>query len=148
MDESHLVIAEDTESIPTLWTELGVHSVVDARHALARRESIQPAYVGVSVGYWHVDSPSSHDHATSIGIWAERVGARAVVWTALKPRFRGKPVKPSCNEVLAYLTSLKGKTRDLAEQYIRCSPQQIRTHYRSMIELKLGWTGDGSQRFC
>ena len=134
-----LVVAEDCEPVPVFWTRLDVSSLNDARIALARREGISSENLGVSVGFWSETSRSRHDDARSIGEWAESVEATAVVWTALKPKFRDMSVKPSCDEVVAYLSGLTGETQERAEEYVRRTPGQIRTLYRDAIERELGW---------
>ena len=135
-----LVVAEDCEPVPVFWTRLDVRSLDDARVALAQREGISSAYLDVSVGFWSETSRSRHDDAPSIGEWAESIEASAVVWTALKPRFRDISVKPSCDEVVAYLSELTGEAQERAEEYVRRTPAQIRTRYRDAIERELGWT--------
>jgi len=135
-----LVIVDNSEPIPVLWTRLGIDRLEDARHALAHREGISSANVNVSVGYWTETLQSTHAQSGPIGKWAENVGASAVIWTALKPRFGGKSVKPSCEQVVSYLFELNGEERHRAEEYVRRAPAQICTHYRDAIEKELGWT--------
>ena len=135
-----LVVAEDCDPVPVFWTRLDVPSLDDARIALARREAISSTYLNASVGYWSQTSQSRHGDAPSIGVWAESIKATAVVWTALKPRFRDMSVKPSCDEVVAYLSGLIGEAQVRAEEYVRRTPGQIRTRYRDAIERELGWT--------
>lgn len=135
-----LVVAEDCEPVPVFWTQLDVRSLDDARIALAWREGISSTYLDASVGYWSQASLSRHGDARPIGEWAQSIEATAVVWTALKPRFRDMSVKPSCDEVVAYLSSLTGEAQERAEEYVRRTPRQIRTRYRDAIERELGWT--------
>lgn len=135
-----LVVAEDCDPVPVFWTRLDVPSLDDARIALARREGISSTCLDVSVGFWSETSRSRHGDAPSIGVWAESIEASAVVWTALKPRFRDMSVKPSCDEVVAYLSGLTGEAQERAEEYVRRTPGQIRTLYRDAIERELGWT--------
>jgi hypothetical protein len=142
-----LVVADDAGSVPVCWTQLDVRSLDEARIVLARREGIQSASMGVSVGFWCETSRSSHCDAESIGAWAESIGAGAVVWTALQPRFGGKTVKPTCDQVVAYLSGLTGETQRRAEEYVRRAPAQIKTRYRNAIEQGLGWTAQERESF-
>ena len=135
-----LVIADKSEPIPVLWTRLELNRLDDARHALAHREGISFANLDLSVGYWSETLRSTHTQAGLIGKWAGNIGASAVVWTALKPRFGGKSVTPSCGQVLSYLSELSGNARHRAEEYVRRAPAQISTRYRDAIERELGWT--------
>ena len=62
-----------------------------------------------------------------------------VVWTALGARFPGVAGEPSSEQVVAYLKGLASPEKELAEEYIRKAPRQIRTAYRERIEAALGW---------
>jgi hypothetical protein len=62
-----------------------------------------------------------------------------VVWTALQPRFAGKSITPSIDQVLEYLANLDTEAKKLAEEYVRRAPPQIKTAYRERIERDLGW---------
>lgn len=135
-----LVIAEDSEPIPVLWNVLDVDSLEQARQSLARREGITSCYADCAVGAWSSRFSSGHGEDRNIAAWAAALGVSAVVWTALSPRFAGRPIKPSCDQVLTYLANLEGETRRLAEEYVRNAPAQIRTAYRQRIERELDWT--------
>jgi hypothetical protein len=103
------------------------------------REDIPEKYLSQSVGFWSQDRRSHHSQAASIGDWASTRAIAGVVWTALKPRFAGEQVKPSEALVLKYLSELEGDDRVRAEEYVRRTPAQIRTSYRTAIEATLGW---------
>jgi hypothetical protein len=135
-----LAITSNAEAIPVLWAELDVRSLDEARLALADREGIRLALIEISVGVWSANYESDHAEARVIGEWAIVAGVAGVVWTALKPRFAGKPIGPSCDQVIRHLKTLEGEARHLAEKYIRYTPAQIRTPYRAAIERELGWT--------
>ena len=92
-----------------------------------------------SIGHWSPEDASQHDESARIGEWASEKGADAVVWTALKPRFNGEVVTPTCKQIVGCLRSLEGQERARAEEYVRKTPPQIRTAYRKAIELDLGW---------
>lgn len=75
-----------------------------------------------------------------IGEWAKsNNGVDAVVWTALKPRFKNRLVTPKLEQVLDHLRELEGLARERAEAYVRRAPPQIETAYRKAIELELDW---------
>lgn len=135
-----LVIADDTEAIPVLWTELDLSSLKKARYALAEREGISSTYVDRSVGVWSPSVSSDRRETATIGEWAASRGVSCVVWTALRPNSMGGPGRPSCDQVVRYLAGLEGESSRLAEEYIRRAPRQIRTPYRPIIERDLGWT--------
>ena len=140
-----LVIVEDSARIPVLWTVLDVQSLYEARRALASRESghekvPSERFVKNAVGFWSQTASSQHRETHRIGAWAKARQFSGVVWTTLKPKFKCKYRKPSCDEVVEYLSCLKGEKVHGPEKYVRYAPQQIRTAYREVIERELGWT--------
>ena len=112
-----------------------------ARCALAVREGIQSKNINLSVGHWSANSKSGHDEVGVVGNWAEQLGYKGVVWTELKPKFRGKYEIPTSDQVLEYLChDLSGDKLEKAKEYVRRTPRSIRTEYRDEIERVLGWT--------
>lgn len=135
-----LLIAEDTEAIPVLWAALDVDSLDAARQALARREGITSANMDSSIGVWSSGFSCGYNENGNIAAWGAATGVSGVVWTALRPKFADRPIKPSCHQVLMYLANLEGQRKRIAEEYVRNAPAQIRTPYRQRIERELGWT--------
>ena len=134
-----LVLVPEGPTSRALWSKSEVLNVDEARSRLGRREGIpssrRDAYIGVwSTGGGECRSP------VSVPRWANAVGAEAVVWTALPPKFGGLEGQvPSGDEVLNYLHGLEGPDRDRAKEYVVNAPAQIRTPYRELIETELGW---------
>ena len=135
-----LVIAEEAIPVPVLWSTLSVNSLDDARQALASREGIPDTFLERSIGFWCPETNSPHQQSQQIGQWAGSLSLRGVVWTALKPKFEGKYFKPSCNQIIRYLSGLDGNSKRAAKKYFRNTPAQIRTPYRETIEREMGWT--------
>ena len=135
-----LVLTEDTPAICVLWCRLAARSVTEAKVALAERECITAKNIDRDIGFWTATVSSHHSGADAVGGWASSAGHAAVVWTALPPKFPDIVGKPSCQQVVRYLSSLKGTPRSAAEEYVRRAPSQIRTPYRDSIERELGWT--------
>ncbi len=133
-----LVIAEAAIPVPVLWSTLSVDSLDDAKQALASREEISDRFLERSIGYWCPATNSPHRESQQIGQWAGSRSLRGVVWTALKPKFEGKYLKPSCPQILRYLSGLDENSKRAAEKYIRNTPAQIRTSYRESIERCVG----------
>jgi hypothetical protein len=131
-----LVIAENTATIRVLWAKLDCGAVYDARRNLAKREGSPERLIG----FWSRNSWSPRDESPVIGEWAQSKGIDGVVWTALGPKFNTRADKPSCEQVIDYLSRLEGDDRQRAEEYVRRTPTQIRTAYRLVIESQIGWT--------
>ena len=135
-----LVIADGAPQLPVLWTRLSVQSLDEAVHALAGREGIREKNARYSIGFWSPDRSSRREQTRVIGAWAAAQGIQAVVWTALKPGFpNGRGVVPSCEQALDHLRGLDTKAVASAEEYVRRTPAQIRTPYRTAIEKEFGW---------
>jgi hypothetical protein len=60
--------------------------------------------------------------------------------TNLPPKFDGKELTPSSEQIVKYLAGLLGARRDVAERYVRFTPKQIDTACRRRIEAALQWT--------
>ena len=76
--------------------------------------------------------------------WINNTDIDAVIWTNLEEKWDiknedGKVIKIVPDERVDYLKNLKNHKRALAEEYIRRTPTQIDTHYRSLIEKELDW---------
>jgi len=136
-----LVVAVSAAQLPVLWTRLSVGSLDDAVSALADREEIKPENVRYSIGVWSPARSSRHKQAETVGTWAAAQGIEAVVWTALKPGFpESRGVVPSRDQALDHLRGLNAEATADAEEYVRLTPVQISTAYRTAIEQVFGWT--------
>ena len=139
-----LVIDPDATPVRTLWAHMLTRSLPDACEALCEREGIPKGHCKTKIGCW----PSEDAEATSIPLlkeWAEARGLGGVIWTALKPKFNNIEKRPSLQEVVAYLDSLRGPKREHARYYVEHAPRQIDTEFRREIEAALGWSCLGSR---
>lgn len=135
-----LVICEGVPAVTTLWAALNVPNLDAAKQALAAREGVTAANIQHSIGWWSPAGASDHPGASTIGQWAAARNLAGVVWTALKPKFGPDYRLPTQVEVVGHLGGLQGLQRDTAEEYVRLTPRQIVTPYRTTIESTLGWT--------
>lgn len=136
-----LAITPGAPETPVLWKPLHLDRLDKAISALADREKIKPANIQYSIGIWSAQQTSHHAQVTAIGSWAAERGIEAVIWTALKPRFKEESDRiPNVEEVIQCLNGLEDEVRATAEQYVRRAPAQIATPYRAVIEERLGWT--------
>lgn len=118
-----------------LWARSTLSDPEEAREALREREG-RPSLDRIGIWRTGEDAP---EKIPSLPDWAVAHGVDVAIWTALGPRYGGNDERPSVEWVLNYLQNLTGLKRDVAEQYVRCTPSQIDTEYRRQIEAALGW---------
>ena len=133
-----LVLDGDAWPVRLLWARSTESDPEKAREALRKREGITARDWKPHIRIWYTGSGAPH-HIPSLPEWAAAHEVEVAIWTALKPRYGGNDERPSVEQVLNHLQGLTGTRRDLAEQYIRCTPPQIDTEYRQRIEATLGW---------
>jgi hypothetical protein len=132
-----LVLLDGVAPVPTRFVELAYNTAEQAQEALAGREGS-----GVeSIGLWPGPAPKHAVGAAAIAAWSETQGFDAVVWTALKPKFRGEfgRVPSGSDDVLDYLRGLDAETMARAREYVCRAPAEVRTSYRAAIENEFGW---------
>lgn len=134
-----LVLEPSAISSPSLWAKVQTHDLASAVAALAEREGIGQKSTRKFIGTWSTGQPEP-PLIHGLENWAIANAIDHAIWTALPPKFNDESVRASQEQVLAYLGSLTESTRDLAEQYVRNTPQQIRTLFRQAIEETLQWT--------
>ena len=132
-----LVIDSDVPCSKVLWVRMDYLDIEAAKENLRIREGkINLAYVGI----WKTgqDSPMS---LPGLDAWAEEVGAEAVIWTALPPKFnKTNYKKPNIDDAIAHIEHLDTKSKQLAEEYVRKTPAQIKTPFRTKFEEYFSWT--------
>lgn len=138
-----LVLCERAPVVPVLWVGLSVQSLEEGRRVLADREGIPSRNIDRAVGSWSDAAKRTEHIFTEVQGWARPRAIKGVVWTALSSRFDGTSRTPTVDEVVDYLSGLKGDARARAEEYVRRAPIQIRTPYRDAIERSLLWTPIG-----
>lgn len=134
-----LVIDPGASPVRLLWAQMRSTDLQSAREALRVREGISGNDWSSRIGSWQrqeVAPPNMPD----LPSWVEAHGLDAVIWTALRPKFDGRDMSPSVDQVVEYLGGLTGTKRENARRYIECTPRQIETQYRRRIEAALGWS--------
>lgn len=132
-----LVLVDGAQLVPTRFVELDYATPEQAQEALAGREGS-----GVeSIGLWPGPPPKYAVGAAHVAEWAVASGFDAIVWTALRPKFRNEygRLPEGEDDVLRYLKDLDAETSALAREYISRAPEEVRTRFRSAIERELGW---------
>jgi len=135
-----LVLVPGAAAVTTLWCELDAATLADAVAKLAAREGITAKNIAGRIGRWPETNAQNPVVPDGLQKWAQERKIDGVVWTALGPRFDGRNVTPTHEQIVAYLRSTEGDVRTDCERYIRRAPAQIRTVYRTEIEQQLGWT--------
>lgn len=134
-----LVLDAAAHPVRSLWAMMDATDAPTARADLRKREGIPSSNEAKHVGLW-TNGTASPERIASLDSWASARGVDAVIWTALPAKFNGRETMPSSEQVVDYLTGLRGPARDAAEAYVRRAPRQIDTPYRRAIEAALGWT--------
>lgn len=132
-----LVLLEGAAAAPTRFVDLAYNSPEQAQECLAGREGS-----GVeAIGLWPGPPPKYSVGTDAIAEWAQTNEYDAVVWTALRPKFRGSfdEAPKDAEDVLDYLRGLSDETSARASEYVRKAPPEVRTAYRAVIESALGW---------
>jgi hypothetical protein len=131
-----LVLDDDAVPVRSLWAVCDDSEPTLAKDSLRAREQTSAE----NIGSWIPGAPAPNQFLALPG-WAAAHGLDAVIWTALRGKFHESDTRrPTCEEILGYLSSLTGNARDAAERYIRSAPTQIDTRYRREIEAALAWT--------
>ncbi|EKT4544246.1 hypothetical protein [Flavobacterium psychrophilum] len=139
-----LVITENKTKVPVLYALSDYQSVEEAILNLAVREGSGRGSIG---SYDKTKNEFSHDvfFEQNILDWIKNTEFDAIIWTNLGENWNIKNEKGEIIRVIQpdkrieYLKELKGNSSVLAEEYIRKTPKQINTKYRSLIEDKLNW---------
>lgn len=125
-----LVLTPGAEPVPTLWCELDYHTGEAAQAALAGREGAALHAIGLWPGY----PPRHATGYAEIAQWGADRGFGAVTWTALRPRFDGVDGAGPKDAAAAYLGTLTGDALVRASEYVRRTPDQVRTGFRAALE--------------
>lgn len=134
-----LVLDQSAAPVRLLWAQMVPMDVPTATEALRVREGLTSKNWSSKIGTWEPKNPVRTE-ILDLDAWAAARSLDAVIWTALKPQFKGKERSPSVAEVIEYLRMLVGSSRDNARKYIERAPRQIDTDYRQQIEAALGWS--------
>lgn len=140
-----LVITQNGTLVPTLYTLSKYESLNEAILNLAIREGSGRRSIG---SYNKSKNEFSHDvfFKERIVDWINKKEFDAVIWTNLEENWNLKNENGEIiGEILPenrieHLKFLKGNKSALAEEYVRKTPIQIKTKYRTLIEEQFNWT--------
>ena len=136
-----LVLDAGAPPVRALWALMDTSNLERAREQLRKREGCSRIE---DIGCWAANGVDPPQTILELPKWAESNGLDGAVWTALRPRFDGRDVRPEAAQVIKHLKSLHGAELENAERYVRRAPGQIDTPYRRLIEAELGWTNTDS----
>lgn len=138
-----LVITKDVKEVKTYFAISTYENEEEAVLNLAVREGCGRKQIG---SYDKSKSSFSKEVFFEKNIlgWIKNTDIDIVIWTNLGEKWDfknddGEVIKIIPDERVDYLIKLKNHKRALAEEYIRRTPTQIKTHYRSLIEKELDW---------
>ena len=139
-----LVISPKGTEVKTYFAISSYETIEEAVLNLAVREGSGRKQIG---SYKRSTDTFSHDvfFKNNILDWINNTDIDAVIWTNLPENWEIKNEKGEVIETIVpderidYLKKLGGNKRASAEEYIRRTPAQIKTHYRSLIEKELNW---------
>ncbi|WP_395056653.1 DUF2972 domain-containing protein [Flavobacterium sp.] len=139
-----LVITPEGTEVQTLFAVSKYETREEAVLDLAVREGSGRN----SIGYYDKSkNVFSHNvfFKQNIIDWINTNDFDAVIWTNLGENWdikneKGEIIRTiNSDNRIDYLKELKGDKNVLAEEYIRKTPEQIRTKYRGLIEEELNW---------
>lgn len=126
--------------VRTWWAGLDVDDGEQALISLAEREGCTVSNIG-ALDQTRGTPTVANDHqevAPTIEPWARTLGVRHVVWTALTTNFSERVGRPfSIETALQYVRQRRGRTRDLAFEYLRRAPASTATPVRAAFTREL-----------
>ncbi|NRT10546.1 hypothetical protein [Flavobacterium sp. 14A] len=140
-----LVITKNATEVQTYFAISSYENLPEAVLNLAVREGTGKGQIG---SYEKSIDTFSHENVffkNNILEWIKSTDIDAVIWTNLGEKWEikndgGEVIETIVSEDrIDYLKKLKGNKSALAEEYIRRTPTQIQTHYRTLIEKELDW---------
>ena len=132
-----LVITDEGTDVTTLFTMSVFDTLKQSIINLAIRECSSIANIGFYEKKNKQFSPSNFKYQKNIENWIEQNNSiDAVIWTNLSENWR---TKLNVKDRIKYLLSLNNSESEIAEEYIRKTPTQIKTQLREEIESKLNW---------
>src|SRR5690606_28573715 len=104
-----LVLDASAAPVRSLWALFDGSDLDVAKEALRAREGIPKGNAQTHVQSWS-RGEAPPPHVVEPEDWASARGVRALVWTALPPKFGSEDRAPTIEEAVSYLSSLSGAT--------------------------------------
>ena len=137
-----LVITPNGTEVPTLYAVSSFDSLNLAVLNLKKREGTNEKYIGSYNKSKDEFSPKEIPYKDNIKNWIQTSDFDAVIWTNLPEKLNLENMTKTEKDPdgrINYLQNLKGSESALAEEYIRNTPKQIATKYKTQIIKTLGW---------
>ena len=136
-----LVITPNGTEVPTLYAVSSFDSLNLAVLNLKKREGTNEKYIGSYMKSKDEFSPIEFAYKDNIKNWIQTSDFDAVIWTNLPEKLNLENMTKTEKDPdgrINYLQNLKGSESALAEEYIRNTPKQIATKYKTQIIKTLG----------
>ena len=137
-----LVITANGTDVKTLYSVSSFNSLDLAVLNLKKREGTNEKYIGSYNKSKDEFSPIEFPYKDNIKNWIQTSDFDAVIWTNLPEKLNLENMTKTEKDPdgrINYLQNIKGSESALAEEYIRNTPKQIATKYRTQIIKTLGW---------
>lgn len=101
-----------------------------------------------NIGYYKAETDEFHSedfkYKNEIRNWSKEKKIKNIIWTDLPEKWNyendnNETISINPNERIDYLKNLSLDKKERAEEYIKKTPFQIKTKYRSIIEHELNW---------
>lgn len=100
------------------------------------------------IGFYKAETDEFHSddfkYKEEIRNWSKEKKIKNIIWTDLPEKWSCKNendeiININPNERIKYLKNLISDRKELAEEYVRKTPPQIKTNFRKLIEEQLNW---------
>lgn len=137
-----LVIHEQADPVQVLWARSASNELDLAIENLKSRERTIETYIG----FYNLQNDDHHTQfpfiLESIKSWGSSQDVDAAIWTDLPSNFVEETDHDDITEetVIDVLRNSTHINQENAEEYIRKTPEQVRTSFRNTIEEEFGWS--------
>jgi len=124
-----LIIDRESKPIKTLWNQMIVNSLEEAKESLRAREgTIMNRIHHISAN----DDPND-DIQIAVRNWLVERELNSAIWTGLSYSAATNNLRPSIDFILEHIERLDTPERKVTFEYIKKAPEQIDTEYRKAM---------------
>lgn len=130
-----LIIDDQAEDVITLWNPMTITNLDDAIENLREREGT----ISSKIHFATLESSDRNPFQKRIIDWLKLHEMDAAIWTGLSYSQFTQFARPTIEQIISHLSTLKDKSLKDAREYIVNAPTQIETEYRLEIMNRLNW---------